>query len=129
MGDLEQFGKALRELREGRGITQEEAVSRSETYSEASGLRKIERGAQKPKRHVIITLLMKGFEENDPAKIDELLVLAGYQPLTDSERLKMGFPVLPAEVDNKGLPCRDSLRPSLLRLWNVLICACLIAAL
>jgi transcriptional regulator with XRE-family HTH domain len=127
MQDLAQFGRLLRELREGRGITQDDAVAKSGTYSEASGLRKIERGGQRPKRHLIITLLTKGLEERDPAKIDELLLLAGYQPLSESEwsRLGLAKPVIKVVVK----PRHEPVRPELLRCWQLLSGLLLIAAL
>ena len=127
MQDLEQFGRLLRELREGRGITQEDAVANSETYSEASGLRKIERGDQRPRRQVIITLLIKGLEEHDPAKIDELLLLAGYQPLSDSERSRLGLAKAAIKVVVK--PRHEPVRPKLLRCWELLSGLFMITAL
>lgn len=78
-------------MRESRDITQDDAVGRSGTYSEASGLRKIERGEQRPRRATIIALLTKGLEERDVAKIDELLILAGYEGLSDDEISELGL--------------------------------------
>jgi transcriptional regulator with XRE-family HTH domain len=96
MSDLKEFGKALRAIRVSRNITQEQAVERSETYSEGSGLRKIERGEQCPRRKTIIDLLTLGLDEKDAATINELLILAGYAVLSDAECTRLGLEQTPA---------------------------------
>ena len=116
MPDLERFGKALRELREGRGITQEQVIDRSSVYKDARNLRKIEAGEHRPKRVDIVTLLMKGFGEKNSAKIDEFLSLAGYDSLTETEVLKLG-------LSKQSLPAvaTPPLAPRLAKMWHVLI--------
>jgi transcriptional regulator with XRE-family HTH domain/uncharacterized membrane protein len=120
MIDLEKFGIALRELRESRGITQEAAVERSGAYSDASGLRRIERGDQRPKRAVIVALVRKGLLEDDPDRIDELLAMAGYQTLKEAELVHLGL----KRKIRLGSPVRAAPAPPLpayaLRAWSTL---------
>jgi len=120
MIDLEKFGTALRELRESRGITQEEAIERSRAYSDASGLRRIERGDQRPKRAAIVALLKEGLLEDDPDQIDGLLAMAGYQPLKEAELDRLGL----KRKTRLGFPVRPALAPPLPayapRVWTIL---------
>jgi transcriptional regulator with XRE-family HTH domain len=120
MIDLEKFGTALRELRESRGITQEAAVERSGAYSDASGLRRIERGDQRPKRAVIVALVREGLLEDDPDQIDELLALAGCQALREAELVRLGL----KRRTRLASPARATLTPPpppyLLRAWTIM---------
>src|SRR5438128_1657953 len=79
--DLQRFGQTLRELRERRGLTQDDVVERSRAYRDARSVRKIEAGGQRPKREIIISLLTKGLDEQNCSTIDNLLQFAGYEPL------------------------------------------------
>jgi len=134
MFDLKTFGQALRELREKRGVTQEEAITRSEAYSEASSLRKIERGEQRPKRVTIIALMVKGFEVTDPGTIDQMLELAGYSGLTGAEISRWGasprptlrIPIPTPQALQK--PAIAEVAPKLLKIWDRVIALCVVAA-
>jgi len=149
MIDLKKFGTALREIRKSRGISQEAAVERSGVYSDASGLRRIERGEQRPKRAVIVRLLTEGLLEDDPDLIDELLAMAGYQALRDAELVRLGLkrkirpdPPLPPALDPPlpGHPPRGwailaltgagaSIPLALIQNWFVAVCCLLYASL
>jgi transcriptional regulator with XRE-family HTH domain len=97
--DLKQFGRRFRELRTGRGVTQDEVLKRSSAYGDVRGLRKLENGEVRPGRKAIIDLLFTALEERDPATFDELLPLAGYRSLSEIERAQLGLTVSPPEPE------------------------------
>jgi transcriptional regulator with XRE-family HTH domain len=83
--NLERFGQDFREMRERRGLTQEDVVERAAAYKDARSLRKIEGGEQRPKRDIVIILLVKGLNEHDAGLIDRFLELADYELLREPE--------------------------------------------
>jgi transcriptional regulator with XRE-family HTH domain len=97
MRDLQQFGQRFRELRTGRGLTQDDVTKRSAAYGDVRSLRKLESGEVQPKRKVIIELLFEAIEERNSAVFDELLALAGYRALGDQEKSRLGFVVVELE--------------------------------
>lgn len=135
MSDLERLGKALRELRTTRGITQDEVIERITAYSEASALGRVERGKQQPKRKNIVELVTKGLEERDPGKVDEFLILAGYEPLSDHEVSRLGLsrqderPVRPNQQPEPTEVSAETARSPLARAWIILIAACVAASI
>jgi len=87
--DLKQFGSRFRQLREGRGITQDEVLKRSAAYGDVRSLRKLENGEVQPRRKTIIDLLYRALGERDPFLFDELLTLAGYRALNILEQSEL----------------------------------------
>lgn len=89
--DLPSFGLSLRRLREARGIQQKEIVDRvANHYSSERAYRRVENGERRPDRDAVIDILLKGLRERDAERIDELLLLAGYEGLTESECTAFG---------------------------------------
>jgi transcriptional regulator with XRE-family HTH domain len=102
--DLERLGQRFRELRTGRGITQDEVTKRCAAYGDVRSLRRLENGELRPRRKSVVELLSEAIGEQNPAVFDELLTLAGYQGLNGKERKALGLsaslpePVKPPQV-------------------------------
>ena len=133
--DLQRFGQTLRELRERRGLTQDDVVERSRAYRDARSVRKIESGEQRPKREIIISLLTKGLDEQNCSTIDNLLRFAGYDPLRDSEITRLDLRPLSQEPQvpppqpsvDEAEPTPEVERRSLI--WKVAALLCVLATI
>ncbi len=123
MQDLPQFGQRFRELRTGRGITQDEVLKRTAVYGDVRGLRRLEAGEVQPKRKAIIELLFDALGERDPAIFDELLALAGYRGLTPAERSTLGLLTAQPEA-----PVRTHASRQFRWLWRAVMVAGVIAS-
>jgi transcriptional regulator with XRE-family HTH domain len=134
--NLEQFGKSLRELRQKRGLTQDDVVQASRSYGDARSLRKVESGELRPRRDAVINLLKKGMDEHDVAVIDSFLDMAGYEPLREKERISLGVaPHSPVRQNSEVNRPTNSAAPALLissRMliaWKVAMLTCLVAGI
>ena len=85
--DLTKFGQSFRELRMKRGLTQGQIIQSSEAYADERSLRKVEDGASQPRRHTVIRLVVKGLGERDGSVVNQFLDLAGYEGLSERERV------------------------------------------
>src|SRR5579885_2115503 len=89
--DLSRFGQEFRGLREGRGLTRDKLLDRTGAYKDAKSLYLIENGENRPKRAIIIRLLVTGLEINETSAVDHFLKLAGYDRLLDKEVARLGL--------------------------------------
>jgi transcriptional regulator with XRE-family HTH domain len=124
MRDLRKFGRRFRELRTGRGITQEEVLKRAGAYGDARSLRKLESGEVQPKRKAIIELLIEALEERNPRVLDELLSPAGYRVLTDLERSRLGL----STTEPQPMPPAVQVPERIRWLWRGMIVAGILAS-
>ncbi len=84
-----QLGELLRRLRESKGLTQEQTIGVVDSaYSDPRSLRRLENGQTRAARSRLITLVVHDIGEHDPEVVDQVLKTAGYQPLSDGERLQ-----------------------------------------
>jgi transcriptional regulator with XRE-family HTH domain len=90
--DRYSFGRALKALRQSKGISQKEIVNLG-IYSDDSAYRRVERGDRIPERDTVIAILTRGLSVKDVSRIDELLELAGYEGLRNDEIARYGLSV------------------------------------
>ncbi len=119
--NLEHFGRTLRELREGRGLTQDEVIQRTRAYSDARNLRNLEAGGQRPRRNTIILLFIKGLEEKNVSTINSALEDAGYEGLRPHEVAQLGLTPPPGdpELEKIGPALKPpAISQRLIRAWR-----------
>jgi len=74
------FGRAVKRIRESKGLTQEQVTERLRgVYNDVSSYARIEDGKRFPPRANALAILTRGLALSDPLEIDRLLALAGYE--------------------------------------------------
>jgi transcriptional regulator with XRE-family HTH domain len=89
------LGKAIAEERRSKGLKQKQVVERiSSFYSDERSYRRVELGERLPDRDAVIAILESGLSVNEADKINRILALGGYAPLTAAEAQRHGASVL-----------------------------------
>lgn len=84
--NLGALGKAIAEERRSRGLKQKEVVARvSLFYSDERSYRRIESGERQPDRDALIAILVSGLSIIESERINQILAMGGYAPLTPPE--------------------------------------------
>ena len=74
------FGRAVKRIRESKGLTQEQVTERLRgVYKDVSSYARIEDGKRFPSRSSALAILTRGLGLSDPVEIDRLLAVAGYE--------------------------------------------------
>ena len=74
------FGRAVKRIRESKGLTQEQVTERLRgVYKDVSSYARIEDGKRFPPRANALAILTRGLALSDPVEIDRLLALTGYE--------------------------------------------------
>jgi len=131
--NLETFGQRFRELRERRGMTQGEVVTKSRAYKSVKSIWQLEAGEIRPRRPILIALLVKGLEETSADVINEFLAVLDYDPLRPEEVVGLrltpaGGSHTPSHRDDV-MPPTEVLPARLLLIWRIGAAACGLAAI
>jgi hypothetical protein len=92
------LGNAMRELREWHDYTQEELIEKTGLRETARSWRRYETGERKLGRKELASLMDAGFEIKDLAKVNRLLALGHYAPLSPKEAAAVGIDDTPEAV-------------------------------
>lgn len=93
------LGRAIAKERRGKGLTQKEVAYRIQTvYSGERSYRRIESGERMPDRDALIAILGSGICIEEVDRINNILKLGGYDPLTTAEERQCGIRVVQTVV-------------------------------
>jgi hypothetical protein len=88
------LGKAIAEERRSKGLKQKEVVELvSSFYSDERSYRRVELGERLPDRDAVIAILVSGLAITEAEKVNRILALGGYAPLTAAEAPQLGTAV------------------------------------
>ncbi len=93
------LGSAIAAERHSRGLTQKEVVGRILSfYSDERSYRRVELGERQPDRAALIAILISGLSITESEKVNHILALGGYAPLTATESQERDTVVLQPEA-------------------------------
>jgi transcriptional regulator with XRE-family HTH domain len=92
------LGEALRELREWRDYSQEQLLEKTRLRETVRSWSRYEAGERKLRREELIRLIVSGFEVADLAKLNRLLALGRYAPVSLKEAGALGIQELSEAV-------------------------------
>jgi transcriptional regulator with XRE-family HTH domain len=99
------LGSAIAKERLAKGLTQKEVAALVPTfYGEERAYRRVESGERTPGRGAVIAILSSGLRIGESEKINDILALGGYSPLTHAEARKCGVSVVQTVVPPVAIP-------------------------
>jgi transcriptional regulator with XRE-family HTH domain len=83
------LAKTIREIRESKGLTQEQVSERIPTYyGDSRSIRRIETAEHRPDRNHLLALLMTGLGIRDVEEVNRILIQAGFDKANMDDRPK-----------------------------------------
>lgn len=105
--NLRALGNAIAEERQAKGLRQKQVVERIISfYSDERSYRRVELGERKPDRDALVAILVSGLSVTEADKINRILMLGGYAPLSAAEALQRDPGVLQPTISPAPVPPR-----------------------